>query len=65
MPRSSSGQNDGRSNQSESSNQGGRKSERGLASASKSTRERVAKKGGEASHGGGRNSGSRGSSREG
>jgi hypothetical protein len=38
------------------SNNGG-KSQRGLASASKQTREEVARKGGEASHGGGRNSG--------
>lgn len=59
MPRSSgSGQHDSRSSQGESRNssQSSGKSEKGLASASKATRERVAKKGGESSHGGQRSS---------
>lgn len=51
MPRDSKSGSQGGSR----SNSGG-KSQRGLASASKQTREEVAKKDGEASHGGGRKS---------
>jgi hypothetical protein len=50
-------QNNNSGNRGRSSNGGRSGSRRGLASADQETRERVARKGGEASHGGGRRSG--------
>lgn len=50
----------GRSSQGSGRGNSGGKSERGLASASKQTREEVSRKGGEASHGGGRSKGNSG-----